>query len=380
MKKSQVNLLKKTTLISLCILPQLNFAHSVIAKLQHVDFYLTNGKSNKAMLPESNEFSTSQQKLSSTNYTAYGKGQKIANAKGFGYNKEYTDENSNLVYLRARFYHPATQTFITRDTKTDEWNKYGFTGGNPVMNIDPSGHGIFEIFGEMAQRVENGNQLVEDIKDVFEEIKVMNIEAAKGSNNATEFVNALNNQSYRALNYKRNTMVRSFLKEYRNSYYCFDFRKSRYDFIKGDRLNLHPDSLLFNDIRSSVMPHARDDYNYYLGNRLLSKELLEPDIVYSQDVKVDLDKYFMLPSDNPDVFTYSNTELNAAYVGLNEMQASHFSLDDDFGTEVKINMHLNTIQFYYLTDTLFGATEEASQEYDEFLSYRLVDHRFLRVI
>ncbi|WP_119344033.1 RHS repeat-associated core domain-containing protein [Facilibium subflavum] len=141
MKQDYLGLLKTIIFLVICAaLPRLNFAHPAIAKLQHVDFYLTNGKSNKAMLPESNEFSTSQQKLSSTNYTAYGKGQKIANAKGFGYNREYTDENSNLVYLRARFYHPATQTFITRDTKIDEWNKYGFTGGNPVMNIDPSGH------------------------------------------------------------------------------------------------------------------------------------------------------------------------------------------------------------------------------------------------
>ncbi|WP_119344035.1 RHS repeat-associated core domain-containing protein [Facilibium subflavum] len=141
MKQNYLSLLKTIIFLVICAAaPRINFAHPVIAKLQHVDFYLTNGKSNKAMLPGSNEFSTSQQKLSSTNYTAYGKGQKITNAKGFGYNKEYTDENSNLMYLRARFYHPATQTFITRDTKIDEWNKYGFTGGNLVMNIDPSGH------------------------------------------------------------------------------------------------------------------------------------------------------------------------------------------------------------------------------------------------
>ncbi|WP_119344034.1 RHS repeat-associated core domain-containing protein [Facilibium subflavum] len=162
--ENQVHFFKKITLIILCILPQLNFAHPVIAKLQHVDFYLTNGKSNKAMLPESNEFSTSQQKLSSTNYTAYGKGQKITNAKGFGYNREYTDENSNLVYLRARFYHPATQTFITRDTKIDEWNKYGFTGGNPVMNIDPSGHGIFEVLTAILDE-EEANRLTEMLQD-----------------------------------------------------------------------------------------------------------------------------------------------------------------------------------------------------------------------
>ena len=57
----------------------------------------------------------------------------------FGYAGEYTDPTGYL-YLRARYYDPATAQFLTRDPLEDlTTNPYGYTSGNPLQNIDPLG-------------------------------------------------------------------------------------------------------------------------------------------------------------------------------------------------------------------------------------------------
>jgi RHS repeat-associated protein len=57
----------------------------------------------------------------------------------FGYDGEYTDV-SGLVFLRARYYDPATGQFITVDPLVDATRTpYAFAGDNPVNNVDPSG-------------------------------------------------------------------------------------------------------------------------------------------------------------------------------------------------------------------------------------------------
>ncbi|AGB41141.1 RHS repeat-associated core domain protein [Halobacteroides halobius DSM 5150] len=58
----------------------------------------------------------------------------------------YYDESTGLYYLNARYYDAEIGRFITRDTfqgfedNPQSLNKYAYCQGNPVMNVDPSGH------------------------------------------------------------------------------------------------------------------------------------------------------------------------------------------------------------------------------------------------
>jgi len=80
-------------------------------------------------------------------YDAYGK--PIANAtkansvlnvlNPFQYNGERFDNNTNLQYLRARFYNPETKRFVNQDSY-ELLNRFNYVDGNPVMGADPSGH------------------------------------------------------------------------------------------------------------------------------------------------------------------------------------------------------------------------------------------------
>ena len=57
----------------------------------------------------------------------------------FGYAGEYTDPTGYL-YLRARYYDPVTAQFLTRDPlEATTNNPYGYTDGNPLQFVDPTG-------------------------------------------------------------------------------------------------------------------------------------------------------------------------------------------------------------------------------------------------
>lgn len=58
----------------------------------------------------------------------------------FGYAGQYTDPNTGLVYLRARYYDPQTAQFLTQDPLVALTGQaYNYAGDNPVNNVDPSG-------------------------------------------------------------------------------------------------------------------------------------------------------------------------------------------------------------------------------------------------
>jgi RHS repeat-associated protein len=63
------------------------------------------------------------------------------------YTGQYTDAESGLVFLRARYYDPATAEFLTVDPDTDvTGTPYAYTGGNPVNAVDLSGRDWWNPF------------------------------------------------------------------------------------------------------------------------------------------------------------------------------------------------------------------------------------------
>lgn len=76
---------------------------------------------------------------SQTNYGAYGK-RLGTSVSRFGFAGEWTDESTGYVFLRARWYDPATGVFLSEDPLVQATGEaYGYAGGNPLMSIDPSG-------------------------------------------------------------------------------------------------------------------------------------------------------------------------------------------------------------------------------------------------
>ena len=63
----------------------------------------------------------------------------VEDSNPFRYCAEYYDEETEFIYLRARYYSPETQRFISEDLIKDGINWYAYCGNNPVMFVDPSG-------------------------------------------------------------------------------------------------------------------------------------------------------------------------------------------------------------------------------------------------
>lgn len=78
-------------------------------------------------------------------YTTYGTPTPTGAARSaLGYAGEYTDTETGLQYLRARYYDPTTATFLTRDPlDTLTRQTYTYAIGNPINYTDPSGLGSF---------------------------------------------------------------------------------------------------------------------------------------------------------------------------------------------------------------------------------------------
>ncbi|WP_203368726.1 RHS repeat domain-containing protein [Cysteiniphilum marinum] len=67
-------------------------------------------------------------------------------ANNFTYKGEYQDVDSNIVYLKARDYDPASARFLSRDSY-DVWNHYSYADSDPVNKVDPSGHNTIVYSG-----------------------------------------------------------------------------------------------------------------------------------------------------------------------------------------------------------------------------------------
>jgi len=70
-----------------------------------------------------------------------------------GFAGQYTDGESGLQYLRARYYDPATGQFVTRDPLASATGQpYGYAGGSPLAYTDPSGLFEWPSWSQIATR------------------------------------------------------------------------------------------------------------------------------------------------------------------------------------------------------------------------------------
>jgi RHS repeat-associated protein len=85
-------------------------------------------------------------------YDAYGNllGKTGSLTNPFGYAGRYADSESALIYLRARYYDPATAQFVSRDPLRASVNLYGYVHQDPLNRFDPTGLLDFFVFGSIA--------------------------------------------------------------------------------------------------------------------------------------------------------------------------------------------------------------------------------------
>ncbi|MHA3946548.1 DUF6531 domain-containing protein [Cellulomonas bogoriensis] len=82
--------------------------------------------------------------LAHADYTPFGtpvdpQATPVADITRFGFAGEYTD-HTGYIYLRHRYYDPATAQFLTVDPLLDQTRSpYGYTHGNPLQYVDPLG-------------------------------------------------------------------------------------------------------------------------------------------------------------------------------------------------------------------------------------------------
>ena len=105
-------------------------------KQGNTEYFQMNGRGDVTGLTDS-----SGENVKTFTYDAFGNqlGENASSSTPFRYNGEYYDEETDLIYLRNRYYSPTVGQFITEDPAKDGLNWYAYCAGNPVNFLDPSG-------------------------------------------------------------------------------------------------------------------------------------------------------------------------------------------------------------------------------------------------
>lgn len=78
-------------------------------------------------------------------YTPYGTSALGTPPNGPGYTGHVNDPETNLIYMQARYYDPATGRFLSTDPVPPKaatafnFNRYVYGNDNPIVNVDPTG-------------------------------------------------------------------------------------------------------------------------------------------------------------------------------------------------------------------------------------------------
>ena len=123
--------------------------------------------------------------ISSKSYIPFGEqiGEKTS---GFGYNGEYYNAATGMVYLRARFYEPEMNRFSQKDvlrgsiTVPTSLNRYLYVWNDPINYVDPSGEFGFAVLAIAA----GVGAVVGGAVSAFQSVR-----AQKNANNGTGRVN-----------------------------------------------------------------------------------------------------------------------------------------------------------------------------------------------
>lgn len=126
--------------------------------------------------------------VASYDYDAFGNETTAANDyyNPMRYCGEYFDEETGLIYLRARYYDPSIGRFVSEDPIKDGTNWYVYCGNNPIAFVDPLG------LKEEGELVAVGSTSVFDVKIIQmrlndlgyldENGKVLDVDGKFGSN------------------------------------------------------------------------------------------------------------------------------------------------------------------------------------------------------
>ena len=133
----------------------------------------------------------------------------------YRYAGEPQDDESGLIYLRARYYDPTVARFLTEDMYTGQidnpltLNLYTYVGNNPLTHVDPTGHMTWKAWwyegrGEQDEFFSQGWQ---SVKSIFKKQTYQLIGAVmSGDISVSDLAEAFGNEIAEALEYQADHM------------------------------------------------------------------------------------------------------------------------------------------------------------------------------